>query len=87
MKDCVIAVDALKGVSVLFRNDLYKLAFFLLKAFDAKNRGTNTISRPTLHGLACAYANLIHDLPVADIEDKLKHQGFDLGARVEWDAE
>jgi hypothetical protein len=87
MKRRVIAVGSLKGVSVVFRNDLYRLASFLLKAFDAKNRGTNRQSRPTLHGLACAYVNLIHELRVDDIKEKLKQQGFDLGATVEWDAE
>lgn len=84
MKHRVVAVGAFKPVSVLFPGDLYDLACFLLKAFDARAVGTKAKGRPTVHGLASAYARLIIDLPLQQVEDMLQRHGFDLGATVEW---
>lgn len=80
----VVTVDAFKSVSVLFPGDLYNLACFLLKAFDAKAVGTNAKGRPTVHGLASSYTRLIIDLSLEQVEAMLQRHGFDLGATVEW---
>ncbi len=59
-----IGITALKGVSVLYEDDIYDLACLLLKMNEAKDRGTNHRSRHTVHGLATAYsmiANMSRD--------------------------
>lgn len=77
-----ISVASLKNVSVLFDGDIYELAQLLLKVNDAKDRGSNTISRHTVHGLATAYCNLTH-LEFEDIISVFERHGLPLGATVE----
>lgn len=79
-----IGVTALKGFGVLFENDLYELAFWLLKLNTAKNLGTNATSRHTVYGLAGVYAmcaNLNRDIVI----NVLEGQGLPLGATIEYD--
>jgi hypothetical protein len=78
----MISVESLKDVSVLFDGDIYELARLLLKVHDAKDRGTNAISRHTVHGLATAYCNLAN-VAFEDIISIFKQHGLPLGATVE----
>ena len=77
-----ISVESLKDVSVLFEGDIYELAFLLLKVNDAKDRGTDQLSRHTVHGLATAYCNLAQ-VEFEDIIRVFKRQGLPLGAIIE----
>ena len=83
MKD-ITPVSDLDGVEFLFPNDLGELAEFLLKAYDAKYKGTSTKARPTLHGLATAYSRLCDVDPEAVLV-LLQKQRFRLGNVIEWD--
>ena len=79
-----IGVTALKGISVLYKDDIYDLACLLLKMNDAKDRGTNSRSRHTVYGLASTYsmiANMSHDAIINIFES----HGLPLGATVEHD--
>jgi len=79
-----IDLRSLKSVKVLFEGDIYSLACFLLKAYDAKYQGTQSRSRPTVHGLATYYSMLIGIDRDAIIEVLTRH-GLPLGATVESD--
>ncbi len=79
-----IGVRKLKNIGVFYEGDLYDLACLLLKAYDAKDKGTNTKSRHTVYGLARDYAYLVrvndnHVLAVIQDHD------LPLGATVEFD--
>ena len=79
-----IGVSELKEISVLYQGDIYELACLILKVYDAKDKGTNTISRHTVNGLFKEYAMLARmesDQVLAVAE---KH-GLPLGATVEHD--
>ena len=77
-----ISVESLKNVSVLFDGDIYEFALLLLKLNDAKGRGSSTISRHTVQGLATAYCNLV-DVAFQDIISVFKRHDLPLGATVE----
>jgi len=47
-----IDLARLKGIRILFKNDLHGLGQFVLKAFDAQWAGTRSKARRTPHGLA-----------------------------------
>jgi hypothetical protein len=47
-----IDVTSLKGIEILFKDDLHDLVKFVLNAFDARWAGTGSKARPALHGLA-----------------------------------
>lgn len=53
-----VEVSRLRRLQVLFEDDLYELAMFLLKVHIAQDTPTQT-SRTTVHGLAAAYARLV----------------------------
>jgi hypothetical protein len=82
MKHTEIGLQSLKCVKVLFENDIYDLACFLLKAYDAKDQGTLSRSRPTVHGLATKYTMMIDISRDAIIEIFNRH-GLPLEATVE----
>lgn len=77
-----ISVDSLRDVTVLFEGDIHELAQLLLRINDAKTRGTNTIARPTVHGLATVYCNLSR-VEFEDIIRVFERHGLPLGAVVE----
>ena len=79
-----IGVKALKGVSVLYQDDIYDLACFLLKLDDAKDKGTNRRSRYTIYGLATVYS-MIANVSRGGIIDIFKSHGLPLAATVEYD--
>jgi hypothetical protein len=58
MYEARIPVSSLKGVKVLYENDLYELAILIIRINKTKNEGTNMTTLQTVHGLAFAYANL-----------------------------
>jgi hypothetical protein len=79
-----IGVTALKGVSVLFEDDIYDLANWLLKVNEAKDKGTDHRSRRTVYGLAGAYSQAA-DIGRDQIIRVLEVHGLPLGATVEYD--
>jgi hypothetical protein len=85
--DRLVRLHELASVSILFDGDFRLLAAFLLRGFDSLNEGTNGRSRPTMNGVAGAYARLFLQVRSEAITAKLREMGFDLGAIVEWDEE
>jgi hypothetical protein len=79
-----IGITALKGINILFDDDIYELAYWLLKMNDAKNRGTNTRSRHTVYGVAGIYAMQVR-LDRDDIVHLLESHGLPSGATIEYD--
>nr|CAP48438.1 putative integron gene cassette protein [uncultured bacterium] len=79
-----IGVNALKSVNVLYEGDIYDLACLLLKVSKAKDKGTNSRSRHTVHGLATAYSLITH-LQREEILATFENYDLSLGAVVEYD--
>jgi hypothetical protein len=79
-----IGVSTLRDVEVLYKGDIYELACLLLKVYDAKDKGTNTISRHTVYGLSGDYAMLAH-LDREKVLGVLERYNLPLGATVEHD--
>ena len=84
MKRTKIGVRSLKSLKVLFEGDIYELACLLLKAYNAKEQGTNSRSRPTVHGLATRYS-MLTDISRDAIIEVFNRHGLPLGATVESD--
>ena len=80
-RDRYICVDALKDLSYLRSNDLYRLACLVLDLKEAKNAGTTMRSYQTVHGLAASYASLI-DVPCRQVEAVLNEAGFWSGSAI-----
>jgi hypothetical protein len=57
MDDEGIPIGRLKGLKLLFENDLYELALFKLKVHLAQD-GPNQVTRTTIHGLLRDYEYL-----------------------------
>lgn len=57
-----LPLSKLKGLSVYCQDDLHDLASFMLKLNDARAayEGSTAITRPTVHGLAETFAELIN---------------------------
>ena len=79
-----IGITTLKGISVLFEDDIYDLAYWLLKTNEARDRGTNSTSRHTVYGLAGVYA-LAANMNRDEIARALESHGLSLGATIEYD--
>ena len=79
-----IGITALKGINILFEDDIYELAYWLLKANEARDRGTNTKSRHTVYGVAGVYAMEAH-MNRDDIVRVLESHGLPSGATIEYD--
>jgi len=80
-KEDYIRVDALKGVSFLRNNDLYRLACLVLELNEAKNAGTTMRSYQTVHGLATCYANIIN-VPIGQVEAVMNEAGLWSGTTI-----
>src|SRR6266545_5082144 len=78
-------VSGFKGISFQFENDVYECAWLLLRLDDAKGKGTNTIHRHTVYGLAREFASLA-DIPEAQILTEFERRKLPLRASVEFDA-
>jgi len=81
-----IGVSSLRTISVLYDGDIYELACLLLKVHDAKDRGTNSKSRPTINGLAKSYS-MLTDVDLNRVMTVMMRSGLPLGAVVEYDAD
>ncbi len=79
-----IGINALKNVNVLYESDIYDLACLLLKVSEAKDKGTNSTSRHTIHGLAATYSLITH-LRREEILAIFENYDLPLGAVVEYD--
>lgn len=79
-----IGIAALKGIAVLFEDDIHDLAYWLLKMNDAKDKGRNTRSRHTVYGLAGVYSFATH-MNQDEIVSILEDRGLPLGATIEYD--
>ena len=86
MKSTKIGLRSLRSVKVLFERDIYYLACLLLKAYDAKDQGTNSRSLSTVHGLATRYS-MLTDISTDAIIEVFNRYGLPLGATVEWDGD
>jgi len=76
-----IDLASLKGIAILFDNDLHDLGKFVLRAFDARWAGTGSKARPTLYGLAGIYGRIL-DCPSGPFEEAIRTHGLPLGAAV-----
>lgn len=79
-----IGVSTLRGINVLFENDIHDLACWLLNMNEGKVKDNNSRSRHTVYGLAGIYsvaASMSRDEIVHVLED----HGLPLGATIEHD--
>lgn len=72
----------LKGVGILYEDDLHELGQFVVKAFDARWAGAGSKSRPTLHGLARIYGQILN-CASEPFEQAIERLGLPLGATVD----
>jgi len=81
-----ISVSKLKNLGVLFEDDLYDFANLMLKIYDAKDKGTNTVTRDTVTGLVNGYA-LIARINPNRVLAAIKRSKLPLGSTIEhnWD--
>ena len=79
-----ISVSKLRNISLLFEGDLYDFANLMLKIYDAKNKGTNTITRDTVNGLVHGYA-LLARVNSSKVLAVIKRIGLPLGSTIEHD--
>src|SRR6266566_7682343 len=78
-------VSGFKGISFRFQDDVYECAWLLLRLYDAKGKGTNTIHRHTVYGLVRDFASLA-DIPEAHVLAEFERRNLPLRASVEFDA-
>ena len=55
-----IDLGNLKGVGILYQDDLHDLGQFVLKACETRWAGTGSKTRPTIHELARMYALILN---------------------------
>ncbi len=86
-----ISPNDLKGISVLFENDLYELARLMIKVHRAKDEeanrqstGSRQAAMSTLNGLAQNYAYLT-GMSSDRIKDVIRQAGLSLGACLKAD--
>lgn len=72
----------LKGNGLLYEGDLHDLGQFVLKAFAARWAGTGSKARPTLHGLARIYGQILN-CASEPFEEAIERLGLPLGATVD----
>jgi hypothetical protein len=81
-----IGVSALQGISVLFENDLYELALWLLKLQKAKRPKINFDMLYTVYGLACKYATCGY-VDLSLVVSVIERHGLQMNATIEYDEE
>ena len=74
-----IGVSKLRNISVLFEGDLYDFANLMLKIYDAKYKGTDTVN-----GLVHGYA-LLARVNSNQVLAVIKRNGLPLGSTIEHD--
>ena len=77
-----ISVNSLRGIAVLYPDDLYDLACLLLKIHRAEEPRGDYRIRTTVHGLA-TYYSLLTRIARDTILGILESRGLPLGAVVE----
>src|SRR5947207_11913581 len=77
-------VSGFKGISFRFEDDVYECAWLLLRLDDAKGKGTNTIHRHTVYGLAREFVSLA-DIPEAHVLTEFERRKLPLRASVEFE--
>src|SRR6266542_1242224 len=78
-------VGGFKGISFQFKDEVYECAWLLLRLDDANGKGTNTIHRHTVYGLARDFASLA-DIPEAHVLAEFERRKLPLRATVEFDS-
>ncbi len=83
----IVSIDRLKGIKVLFEDDLYQLSQLVLKGHDAVDAQTNCRSRTTLHGLAGQFACLFHAsrITAEHVKEIIRGAGLPIGGTIEHD--
>ena len=86
-KNAKVSVERLKGLTVLFEDDLYQLSQLVLKGHDAIDAQTNRVSRTSLHGLARQFAGLFYGTKIDSkhVEEIIRSAGLPLGGTIEHD--
>ncbi|MPZ12852.1 MAG: hypothetical protein GEU73_00225 [Chloroflexi bacterium] len=79
-----IGVSTLKGISVLFEDDIHDLACWALKMNEGKDKGNNSRSRHTVYGLAGIYSVAAH-MSRDEIVHVLEDHGLPIEATIEHD--
>ena len=83
-----VPVSRLRGITILYENDLYELANIVLQIMSAADKLSETgiISRPTINGLAKQYSFLCSGkIDSAWISESIAKHGLDMGDIIEFD--
>ena len=83
-----VAVSRLRGITILYENDLYELANIVLKITSAADKlsGIGIMSTPTINGLAKQYSFLSSGkIDSERISESIVKHGLDLGDIIEFD--
>ena len=87
--DQTLPLSKLKGINVYCENDLHDFARLMLTVWDAHaaHHGQNSVSRPTVNGLARKFASFANVLqPDNDYVDALiARHGLHRGAVIKFD--
>src|SRR4051812_39595517 len=83
-----VEVSRLRGINILYEDDLYELATIVLKIMDATDsRSGGVISRPTIHGLVKQYSFLCSDqIRPEQVVDIIVKHGLAIGDIIECDS-
>jgi hypothetical protein len=83
-----VEVSRLRGIKILYEDDLYELANIVLKIMDAiDNLSGGVISRPTINGLVKQYSFLCSDqIHPEQVVDIIAKHGLDIGDIIECDS-
>jgi hypothetical protein len=84
-----VAISRLRGITILYENDLYELANIVLKITNAADKlsGIGIVSRPTINGLAKQYSFLCSGKVASErISENIVEHGLDLGDIIEFDS-
>jgi hypothetical protein len=84
-----IEIRRLRGIKILYEDDLYELANIVLKIMDATDdlSGGRVISRPTINGLSKQYSFICSDqIHSEQIVDIIAKYGLDIGDIIEFDS-
>jgi hypothetical protein len=83
-----VEVSRLRGITILYEDDLYELATIVLKIMSATDKLSEGVvrSRPTVTGLAKQYSLLCNgNIDSEGIGEILVKHGLDIGAIIEFD--
>jgi hypothetical protein len=84
-----VALSRLRGITILYEDDLYELANIVLKIMVATDKLSDIgiMSRPTINGLAKQYSFLCSGkIDSERIGESIVKHGLDLGDIIEFDS-